>query len=94
MLVGNVKNPLPLVQGADGTIFVGEAGADRVTALIPTVADTGSAGTWSSKQSMPTSILDAGGTALDAKLYVVARKTSATHLKTTYIYDPSQNSWS
>jgi glucose/arabinose dehydrogenase len=34
-LVGNLADPLPLAQGPDGTIYVGEFGAGRVTVLRP-----------------------------------------------------------
>jgi len=34
-LAGDFNNPLPLAQGPDGTIYVGEHGGNQVTALIP-----------------------------------------------------------
>ena len=65
-LVGGFNDPLPLAQGPDGTIYVGELGAQRVTALIPagvaqatptvtpTPSPTSSApGVWTTKQKMP-----------------------------------------
>jgi N-acetylneuraminic acid mutarotase/glucose/arabinose dehydrogenase len=87
-LIGGFKNPLPIIEGPDGTIYVGEFGANRVTALIPRPA-----GSWTTRQSMPAAVLDAGGTALGGKLYMVAGKTSAGHQSTVYIYDSTTNSW-
>jgi glucose/arabinose dehydrogenase/N-acetylneuraminic acid mutarotase len=86
-LAGGFSNPLPITEGPDGTIYVGEFGADKVTALEPRT------GTWTTKQPMPQAILDAGGTALDGKLYVVAGKTTAGHRSAMDIYDPSTDSW-
>ncbi len=50
-------------------------------------------GSWTTKSSVPASVLDAGGTALDGKLYLVAGKTSSGYRKTMYIYDSVANSW-
>jgi N-acetylneuraminic acid mutarotase len=90
-LVGGLSNPLPLTQGPDGTIYVGELGTNRVVALKPSAPSN--LGTWSTKQPLPTSLLDVGGAALNGKLYVVAGKTSAGPQTTMYIYDPATNRW-
>ena len=88
-LVGGFDDPLPLALGPDGTIYVGEfGGAGQVTALEPV-----DLGCWITKQPLPESILDAGGTALGGKLYMVAGKTSAGHVSTMYIYDPATDTW-
>jgi large repetitive protein len=87
-LLGGFNDPLPLALGPGGTIFVGELGGSKVTALEP--IDTGC---WSPKQAMPGSVLDAGGTALDGKLYVVGGKTSGGPHSTVYVYDPTTNAW-
>ncbi|HEX6385083.1 MAG TPA: kelch repeat-containing protein, partial [Anaerolineae bacterium] len=87
-LAGGFSNPLPITEGPDGTIYVGETGANLVTALIPK-----DLGTWTTKQTMPAALLDVGGTALGGKLYAVAGKTSAGPQRTMYIYDPATNSW-
>jgi glucose/arabinose dehydrogenase/N-acetylneuraminic acid mutarotase len=87
-LAGGFNNPLPLAEGPDGTIYVGEMGAGRVTALVP--RDSGS---WTTKQSAPAAVVDAGGTALGGKLYMVAGKTSAGHQSNMYVYDPATNRW-
>jgi N-acetylneuraminic acid mutarotase len=86
------QSPLPLAEGPDGTIYVGEHAAGRISALVPVPG--GSAGSWTTKAPMPTGILDAGGAALGGKLYSVAGKTSAGHLTTMRIYDPGSDSWS
>ena len=33
-LIGGFNNPLPLLEGPDGTIYVGELGSSEITALI------------------------------------------------------------
>jgi len=92
-LATGFNNPLPLTEGPDGTIYVGEFNGSKVTALIPRSGSTTTPGTWTTKQPMPTALLDVGGTALGGKLYIVAGKTSAGPLRTMYIYDPGTNSW-
>jgi glucose/arabinose dehydrogenase/N-acetylneuraminic acid mutarotase len=87
-IAGGFSDPLPLEQGPGGTIFVGEFGASRITVLTPR-----SGGSWSTKQPLPQAILDAGGTALNGKLYLVGGKTSSAHVKSVYVYDPVANSW-
>jgi large repetitive protein len=107
-LVGGFNDPLPVAQGPDGTIYVGELGAQRVTALIPsgvsqvtpTVTPTPSPtsnapGAWSSKAKMPTALLDATGAVLGGKLYAVGGKINGDMpQRTLYIYDPAANAWS
>jgi large repetitive protein len=193
-LVGGFNNPLPLVEQPDGTLFVGELGANRITVLRPdsnvlgdttppaaptgltassnssgtavnldwtnntatdlagynvyrgtsstsissrlnttlvtssaftdstaqtgttyhyqvTAVDTsgnesarsGSAsaslaggsttGTWVTRLAAPVALLDAGGTALGDRVYVVAGKTSSGPRRMMYIYNPVANSW-
>jgi N-acetylneuraminic acid mutarotase len=87
-LIGGFVDPLPLAQGPDGTIYVGELGPGLVTVLVPT-----SIGCWRTKQPLPAAVLDAGGTALAGKLYVVAGKTSLAHQSKVYVYDPATNTW-
>lgn len=87
-LVGGFNDPLPIVEGPDGTIYVGEFGGSVVTVLRPH-----NIGSWSTRQPLPVELLDVGGTALDGKLYVVAGKTSAGPQSTMYIYDPATDSW-
>jgi large repetitive protein len=88
-LAGGFVDPLPIVEGPDGTIYVGEISAGRVTALKP--ADQ--PGTWTTKQPRPTAVLDAGGTALGDKLYAVAGKTSAGPRSNMDIYTPANDRW-
>ncbi len=106
-LVGGFNDPLPLAQGPDGTIYVGELGAQRITALIPagfaqstptvtpTPSPTSSApGAWTVKQKLPVALLDAGGAELGGKLYAVGGKiTGDIHQRSLYIYDPATNVW-
>ncbi len=87
-LVAGLADPLPLAQGPDGTIYVGEFGADQVTALEPV-----DLGCWTTKQAVPEAILDAGGTALGGKLYMVGGKTAGGHVSTMYVYDPAADAW-
>jgi N-acetylneuraminic acid mutarotase/glucose/arabinose dehydrogenase len=87
-LVAGLADPLPLAQGPDGTIYVGEFGAGQVTALEPV-----DLGCWTTKQAVPEAILDAGGTALGGKLYMVGGKTGGGHVSTMYVYDPAADAW-
>lgn len=88
-VVGGFKDPLPLLAGPDGEIYVGEFGGAKVTVLLP--EDTGC---WTSKPALPASLLDVGGTAIGSKVYVVGGKTPAGPVATPYIYDTVANSWS
>jgi N-acetylneuraminic acid mutarotase len=88
VLANGFNDPLPLAQGPDGTIYVGEFGGDLVTALAPI-----DAGCWAEAAPLPASRLDAGGAALDGKLYVVAGKVLAGPVSTTFAYDPALNTW-
>ena len=86
-------DPLPVVLGPDGTIYVGEfdqvnIATGKITALVPN-----DVGCWTNRASLPQSILDAGGAALNDHLYVVAGKTSAGHQSTLWIYDTTTDSW-
>jgi large repetitive protein len=59
-LVGGFNDPLPLAQGPDGTIYVGEFGGNLVTSLKPTSSSTPpSLGSWTTKRPMPVAGLDA-----------------------------------
>jgi N-acetylneuraminic acid mutarotase len=89
VLANGFNDPLPLAQGPDGTIYVGEFGGDLVTALAPI-----DSGCWAEAAPLPASRLDAGGAALDGKLYVVAGKVLAGPVSTTFAYDPALNTWS
>ena len=88
-VAGGFSDPLPLVEGPDGTIYVGEFGASVITALVPRTN-----GSWSTKAPLPLELLDAGGAALGGKLYVVGGKTSSGPRTTMYAYDPTTDSWS
>ncbi|ACZ43662.1 Kelch repeat-containing protein [Thermobaculum terrenum ATCC BAA-798] len=88
-LAAGFDDPLPITQGPDGTIYVGEFGGSKVTALIPS-----NPGSWTTRQPLPVSLLDAGGTVINGKLYVVGGKTSSGgHQTKLYIYDPITDSW-
>jgi N-acetylneuraminic acid mutarotase len=90
-LAGGFADPLPIAEGPDGTIYVGEFAGAKITALVPTSG--GVVGTWTTKASLPVAILDGGGTALNGKLYFAAGKTSAGPRRTLYVYDPATNAW-
>lgn len=59
-----------------------------MTALTPIEV-----GCWSGRAPLPQALLDAGGTALDGKLYVVAGKTAAGPQSALYVYDPATDAW-
>ncbi|MDQ4054430.1 MAG: PQQ-dependent sugar dehydrogenase [Actinomycetota bacterium] len=89
-LAGGFSDPLPMTQGPDGTIYVGETGAGRITALVPR-----NTGCWSTEAPLPVNLLDAGGAALDGKVYVVGGKTGSTaHVSTVHVYDTAADTWS
>jgi N-acetylneuraminic acid mutarotase len=85
-----LSNPLPLTQDPDGRIYVGEFGIGQVT-----VFDPKNIGVWTSSglPDLPVALLDAGSTVVNGKLYVVAGKTSTSHQRTLYAFDPLENGW-
>ena len=87
-LVCCFSNPLPVAEGPDGTLYVGEHGGNQVSALTPK-----NTGTWTAKPSLPLDMLDLGGAALNGKFYVVAGKTSTGPKSSMHIYDPAAQSW-
>ncbi|HEX6207425.1 MAG TPA: kelch repeat-containing protein [Actinomycetota bacterium] len=87
-LATGFTDPLPVTQGPDGTIYVGELGAGQVAALVP--QDTGC---WSDRAPLPAQLLDVGGTGLSGKFYVAAGKTSSGPRTNMYVYDPATDSW-
>lgn len=88
-LIGGFSDPLPMTQGPDGTIYVGETGAGRITALVPQ-----NTGCWSTEAPLPLNLLDPGGAAVDGKVYVVGGKTSSTnHVSTVHVYDTATGTW-
>jgi len=86
-LVGGFDDPLPVAQ-AEGTLYVGEFGGNRVTALEPV-----DLGCWKKKEAAPDKVLDAGGTELDGRIYMVAGKTSRGHRSSVDVYDPGAGTW-
>ena len=93
-------HPLPISEGPDGVIWVGEFGnygSDSViTALIPVT--TGDIGTWTQLSNMPTQIYDNGGAALDGLLYSVDGKVPGSGGKPVWVndvfsYDPATDTW-
>lgn len=88
-LIGGFNDPLPLAQSPDGTIFVGEFGGRAITALVPK-----DVGCWRDHAPAPVELLDAGGAALNGKIYVVGGKTATGPKTTVYVYDPTADSWS
>ncbi|MBD2502153.1 Kelch repeat-containing protein [Anabaena azotica] len=85
-LASQFTEPLPLETDAQGNIYVGEFNGNKVTVLVPL-------GAWITKQPVPNAILDAGGAAVDGKLYMVGGKTATTYISTLYIYNPATDSW-
>jgi large repetitive protein len=89
-LISGFKDPLPLAQSPDGTIYVGEFAANKVTALVPI-----NTGCWTGRAPLPEQLLDVGGDALGGKVYVVAGKpTSDGHQTDVHVYDPATDSYS
>jgi glucose/arabinose dehydrogenase/N-acetylneuraminic acid mutarotase len=94
-LFGGFKNPLPIVQGPDGTVYVGEFDQQfffdggKITAMVPN-----SGGCFSDRAPLPAPILDAGSAAVDGRLFVIGGKTTGSvHVNSLYVYDPLLNQW-
>jgi N-acetylneuraminic acid mutarotase len=88
-ILGGLQDPLPLISGPNGTIWVGEFGGGKLTALVPE-----DRGCWTTDTKLPVPTLDAGGTALDGKIYVVGGKVSSSdHRSTVFVYDPATKAW-
>lgn len=85
-LAGQFTEPLPLEKDVHGNIYVGQFNGNVITVLVPL-------GLWITKQAVPSTILDAGGAAVDGKLYMVGGKTATSHVSTLYIYDPVTDLW-
>ncbi|HSO26445.1 MAG TPA: kelch repeat-containing protein, partial [Anaerolineales bacterium] len=85
-----LSNPLPITQDPAGRIYVGEFGFDQVTVFEPV-----NIGLWTSfgLTNQPAALLDAGGAALDGKLYVVGGKSESGHQSSLYAYQPISNTW-
>lgn len=87
-LIDGFSDPLPLTLGPDGTIYVGELGSGKITALLPDEK-----GCFATKASLPQARLDAAGTSALGKFYVVAGKIDTGHVSSLFIYDPQTNTW-
>ncbi|MGE5603661.1 MAG: kelch repeat-containing protein, partial [Nitrososphaerales archaeon] len=91
-LVTGFMDPLPLTEGPDGRLYVGEhgsaTGGGKITILTPKPI-----GSWTSKRALPTALLDAGGAVISGKLYLVMGKDGVGPKKTLRIYDPATDSW-
>ncbi len=90
--VGGFNDPLPVLVGPAGTIFVGEFGGDVISALVPR-----SLGCWNPVAQavpLPEAVLDAGGAGLDGKFYMVAGKVNGgVPINTVRVFDPATDSW-
>lgn len=86
-------DPLDLVEDqTTGNIYVTELGGQKITLLRPT--GTPPPGTWTDSPALPQDLLDAGGAAIDGKIYVVDGKTSVGPQSTLYIFDTATQTWS
>ena len=92
-LVTGFMDPLPLTEGPDGRLYVGEhgsaTGGGKITVLTPKPV-----GSWTNKKPMTTALLDAGSAVLNNKLYLVMGKDGVGPKKSLRIYDPATDSWS
>jgi large repetitive protein len=92
-LVGDFNDPLPILEGPNGILFVGEHGPSSSTGKI-TILTPRAVGSWTAKAPLPSGLLDAGSAVVGGKLYVVAGKDGVGPKSTLHIYDPVSNSWS
>jgi N-acetylneuraminic acid mutarotase len=85
-----LSNPLAIAQDPQGNLYVGEFGAGRIAVFDPI-----GPGCWqdSGPADAPLSLLDAAGTAIEDRLYLVAGKTSGGYQSSLYIYDAGLDTW-
>ena len=87
-------DPLDLVEDpATGNIYVTELGGAKITLLRPRV-EPPRPGAWSTEPALPQDLLDAGGAAIDGRIYVVDGKTSSGPQSSLHIYDTATRAWS
>ena len=103
-IAAGFDHPLPIAEGPDGAIWVGEFGGTTyagvksngsVDALVPV---SGNTGTWTTGLGLyPQNILDAEGAAVNGKFYSCDGKTGTSknpvHVTNCYVYDPAANTW-
>ncbi|NHC45881.1 Kelch repeat-containing protein [Motilibacter aurantiacus] len=87
-LVGGFKDPLPIAQGPDGTIVVGEFGGNAITILEPQ-----DIGCWADAPALPEKLLDSGAAVIDGMMYLVGGKTDRSHSSRLYVYDDVAKAW-
>jgi PKD repeat protein len=92
-LISGFTDPLPITQDTEGALYVGELNANIVSVLEPKIFLPAPVGSWTSNQSAPLQVLDAGGETIGGKLYMVAGKTNTQHLSSVFVYDPVEDSW-
>ncbi len=89
-LMGGFLDPLPITETPQGWIVVGETGgAGSVTILKPHET-----GCYATDTALPTSLLDAGGTAIGSTMYVVAGKNATSHVNSLYGFNSTSHTWS
>jgi N-acetylneuraminic acid mutarotase/glucose/arabinose dehydrogenase len=91
-LVTGLFDPLPLTEGPDGRLYVGEhgsqSGGGKITVLTPKAI-----GSWTNKKPLPAGLLDAGSAVIGGKLYLVAGKDGVGPKKLLRIYDAATDNW-
>jgi N-acetylneuraminic acid mutarotase len=100
VITGDFANPLAVTVGADGTIYVLEAGASlgyggagpaRITILEPAVPALGA---WSAKAQMPIARSEHAAVAIGSKIYVIGGDASdGKPSSSMVIYDTAADIW-
>ena len=88
-LLSGLLDPLPITETPQGWIVVGETGgAGKITVFKPHET-----GCYSTDTKLPAQVLDTGGVAIGSSMYVVAGKTSVSHVNTFYRFDSGSDAW-
>jgi large repetitive protein len=91
-MVTGFVDPLPLTEGPDGRLYVGEHGSQnsggKITILTPRPV-----GSWTTARPLPSSLLDPGSAVINGKLYLVGGKDGVGPKKLLRIFDPAADTW-
>jgi glucose/arabinose dehydrogenase/N-acetylneuraminic acid mutarotase len=92
-LVTGFVDPLPLTEGPDGRLYVGEHGSastgGKITILTPKPV-----GRWTTRRPLPAGLVDAGYAVLGNRLYLIAGKDGNGPQNQLRIYDATADAWS
>jgi glucose/arabinose dehydrogenase len=89
--LGIFSQPLDVAVGPDGSIYVGEYGANDIQIMEP---DPPLEGTWETLTPLPAPTQEVGTVACDGKVYVLGGLIApAVDTGAVWVYDPAGQSW-